>query len=282
MSSLPIRVGLVDTTGYVDAETLAAVAAALNVQVTRDLPQYWNVNATVSYLPDKNRIPQGVWPVQLVKSLPPGEGGFHLTKHNQPYAKVIATPDSNEWTVDASHETLEMLVDSAGNRLQTSEAIQIQGNDVVDAPGKFEYLVEVCDPCEADAFVYQIDGYAVSDFITPHYYDLQPAPGTRYSFTGAVGRPRQMLKGGYISFVNAESDEVQQILWVDPTQPPQLKNLGPASGASLRAFVEKKTRHVVHEQRAKRRAAGNVDEGRLRQYREMLAASARTRAKYYV
>src|ERR1700755_434758 len=117
MSSLPIRVGLMDTTGTIDAETMTSVAAALNVQVTRDLPQFWDVKATVSYLPGHKAVPQGIWPGQSVKSLPPGEGGFHLTKHNQPYAKVILTPGTLGWTIDASHETLEMLVDSPGNKL---------------------------------------------------------------------------------------------------------------------------------------------------------------------
>ncbi|HYV65474.1 MAG TPA: hypothetical protein VE964_04475 [Myxococcales bacterium] len=281
MHSLPIRVGLVDTTNTVDAETMSAVAAALNVQVTRDLPQAWHVNATVSYLPNKEKIPQGVWPVQLVKILPPHEGGFHLTKHHQPYAKVLATPGSNEWTIDASHEILEMLVDSAGNRLQASEAIRILGGDVVDAPGKFEYLVEVCDPCEADEFGYQIDGYAMSDFITPHYYDYVAVAGTRYSFTGAIKRPRQLLKGGYISFVNLELDEVQQILWVDPAHPPVLRNLGPASGDSLRAFVESKTHHEVNERRAQSRGTAPTVFGRLREYRGVLSEAAKTRAAYY-
>ena len=35
-----IQVGLVDTTGAIDVSLVQAVAAALNVQVTRDLPQY--------------------------------------------------------------------------------------------------------------------------------------------------------------------------------------------------------------------------------------------------
>jgi hypothetical protein len=280
MDSLPIRVGLVDMTGTIDSAVMAQVAAALNTQVTRDLPQYWNINATVIYLPHKEEIPQGVWPVQIVKTLPPTEGGFHLTRHNQPYAKVINTPGSNEWTVDASHETLEMLVDSAGNRLQASTAIHIGGDGVADAPaGKFEYLVEVCDPCEADQFGYRIDGFLVSDFITPHYYDPHAAPGTRYSFTGAITRPRQLLKGGYISFVNVESEEMQQILWVDPSEPPQLKNLGPAGGASLRFFVETKTRHYTHEVRAKLRSRESA--GAPRDYRAPLAAAAKTRAKLY-
>ncbi len=206
MGSLPIRVGLVDMTGEADASTMAAVAAALNVQVTRDLPQFWNVEATVEYLANKDQIPQGVWPVQLVKSLPPGEGGFHMTKRNQPYAKVIYTPGSLEWTIDASHEILEMLVDPGGNRMQVSEAIAISGNGVADVAGEqFEYLIELCDPCEADDCAYQIDGFAVSDFITPHFYDSAETAGARYSFTGAIKKPRQLLQGGYISFVDTKS-----------------------------------------------------------------------------
>src|SRR6266849_9087931 len=94
-----IQVGLVDTTGKIDVDLLHAAAAALNLQVNRDLPQFWPVQATVSYLPRASHLPAGVWPVQLVATLPPGEGGFHLNKHNQPYAKVIAKPDSAEWTI---------------------------------------------------------------------------------------------------------------------------------------------------------------------------------------
>jgi hypothetical protein len=99
---LQIKVVLVDMTGNVGADKMAAAAEALNVQVTRDLPQFWNIQATVSYQPDQASVPQGMWPVQLVKSLPPGEGGFHVTKHNQPYAKVIWTEGSDDWTVDAA------------------------------------------------------------------------------------------------------------------------------------------------------------------------------------
>src|ERR1700743_150657 len=85
---LTIQVGLVDTTGAISSDLLHAASAALNIQVTRDLPQFWNVQASVQFLPNPKKIPAGVWPVQLVATLPPGEGGFHSTKHNQPYAKV--------------------------------------------------------------------------------------------------------------------------------------------------------------------------------------------------
>ena len=193
---LQIKVVLIDTTGQIEADTMAAAAEALNVQVTRDLPQFWSINATVSYRPDATSVPQGMWPVLIVDALPPGEGGFHMTQHNQPYAKVVNTPDSDEWTIDASHETIEMLVDPYGNRLQASAAIGISGRKIEDVRGKFEYLVEACDPCEANKHAYSIDGIMVSDFITPDFYDLSPTPNTRYSFTGAIKSPREILPGG--------------------------------------------------------------------------------------
>jgi len=90
-----IQVGLVDKTGKLDSALVQATAAALNVQVMRDLPQFWNVKATVRHLPDPHKIPVGVWPVFLVPKLPPGEGGVHLDKKNQPYSLVIGTPPFN-------------------------------------------------------------------------------------------------------------------------------------------------------------------------------------------
>ncbi len=43
-----MQVGLVDTTGTINVDTLHAAAAGFNMQVQRDLPQFWPVQATVS------------------------------------------------------------------------------------------------------------------------------------------------------------------------------------------------------------------------------------------
>jgi hypothetical protein len=260
-----IQIGLVDTTGALEADLVQSVAAALNIQVTRDLPQFWSISATVMYLPSPHKVPAGVWPVQLVKSLPPGEGGFHLDKHKQPYAKVIATPKNDGWTIAASHETLEMLLDPYGNRLQSSVEIEIKANKIVDGTGQYGYLVEACDPCEDDKFGYTINGVVVSDFITPHFYDPMVTPGTRYSFTGAIKAPRQILPGGYISWVNHEADEWQQLQYLSSR--PKIINLGKASAdKSLRewidgimqttnAIAEKPKNKALHKYGKERRAA---------------------------
>lgn len=233
------QVGLVDMTGKIDPDLVHAASVALNLQVTRDLPQFWPVAATVIYLPNPKKIPVGVWPVQLVKTLPPDEGGFHSDRHKQPYSKVIAAKDDPTWTIDASHEILEMLVDPYGNRMQSSVAIEIVGGKIRDGVGQFGYLVEACDPCEANNYAYTINGIAVSDFITPHFYDPLATNGTRYSFTGALTAPRQILPGGYISWVNHALDEWQQLMWVDPAKPPSIHNIGKAdSSKSLREWID--------------------------------------------
>jgi hypothetical protein len=270
-----IQVGLVDKTGKLDPALVQAAAAALNIQVMRDLPQYWNVQATVRYLPDPKKIPVGVWPVFLVARLPPGEGGVHLDKKNQPYSLVIGTPDSNDWTIDASHEALEMLVDPWGNRLQTSRAIKIVGSDVQDAVGEFDYLVEACDPCEANELAYAIQGVAVSDFITPHFYDPVATAGTRYSFAGHIERPRQVLKGGYISFTNPAENEWQQILFLNSK--PVLRDLGPATGNSIRVFID----GLTYDEVEKKRKHNPELAKRCSEHRAIVERDAGSRAKRF-
>jgi hypothetical protein len=278
-----IRVGLVDTTGALDATLVQAVAAALNTQVTRDLAQFWNVQATVEYLPNARKIPAGVWPVRLVKRLPPGEGGFHLDRHNQPYAEVIATPEDATWSIDASHEILEMLVDPSGNRLQSSVAIEIVDGKIQDGTGTSNYLVEACDPCEANAYAYAIQGVLVSDFITPRFYDSIATPGTRYSFTGAIKAPRQILPGGYVTWVNLETDEWQQLLFVDPQKPPSIHNLGHASARSFRELIDggmSKSSSSHHIHAAIRGFAPEIVE-KAQAQREKLEHIAMLRARSY-
>jgi len=274
-----MRVGLVDFTRGIDPDLMQSVADALNIQVTRDLPQFWPVQATVQYLPNAEKIPSGVWPVKLVESLPPNEGGFHLDRHNQPYAEIVATTDAS-WSIDASHETIEMLIDPNGNRMQSSVAIDIVGDGLQDGSGQFNYLVEACDPCEANNYGYDIQGVLVSDFITPHFYDPVETSGTRYSFTGALTKPREVLPGGYISFVNEQTDEWQQILYL--SSPPKLKTLGPTkdSEKSMRRWIDNEMQtHHRDEVRASIRSMSPARAEDLRDRRMRLDEIAMVRAK---
>ena len=265
------QVVIVDQTRQIDQSLLHETAIALNTQVTRDLPVHWSgISANVSSAPSLSSVPPGAWPVFLVRSLPPGEGGFHLDKHNQPYAKVIASPTDESWTIDASHEIVEMLVDPFGNRMHSFEAIEISGDNVIDGTGIFNYLVEACDPCEANNFAYDISGIAVSDFITPHFYDASVTPGALYSCRGNIKRPRQLLPGGYISYVQPDR-QWNQILWVDPEQPPQYKVPDIADGVrSMRLEIHRamgaKLDAAKHAQRRKKGGLADNVRTRLASY----------------
>jgi hypothetical protein len=241
---------IVDQTQSIDTTLLHSAALAISNQVATDLPQYWTgITASVTVAPTLAAVPVGGWPVFLVDSLPPGEGGFHQDQQNQPYAKVVASANDDTWTIDASHEIIEMLVDPFGSRMQTGQAIQISaaGDDVVEGAGTFNYLVEACDPCEANNFAYDIGGIAVSDFITPNFYDPSTTPGTQYSFKGNIKRPRQVLPGGYISYVQANG-AWQQIQWLNGA--PQYRDLNMAAG--VRSFREEIHRTMGDLNAAKR------------------------------
>ena len=102
--------------------------------------------------------------------------------------------------------------------------------------------MEVCDPSEAGEFGYAIDGIAVSDFYTPHFFDPVSSSGARYSFTGAIKKPRQVLKGGYLSWRDPVSDHWWQEVFFGAKA--QFRDLGPLSqmqDGGIRAAIYRKT-----------------------------------------
>jgi hypothetical protein len=87
-----------------------------------------------------------------------------------------------------------------------------------------------------------VNGILVSDFYTPHYFDPIAASGVRYSFTGAITQPRQVLRGGYLSWKDSVSGHWWQEIWFEGGQP-SFRDIGAADakGGSIRAFVDRFT-----------------------------------------
>ncbi|HEV7858305.1 MAG TPA: hypothetical protein VGO91_06715, partial [Pyrinomonadaceae bacterium] len=174
--------------------------------------------------------PLGYWKIIIRDDIHFNAQGIHLNRANgQPYALVQF---SNNWALTTSHECLEMLADPSGNLTQA-------GNSVNPDQGRVEYLVEVCDPSEAAEFGYSINGVLLSDFYTPNFFDPVAAPGVRYSFTGAISEPRQVLDGGYLSWFDPTSQHVFQ-LFVDNGES-EFVDRGPLPDGfgSLRAFADR-------------------------------------------
>ena len=125
--------------------------------------------------------------------------------------------------------------------------------------GRVSFLVEVCDPSEAADFAYSVNGILVSDFYTPNYFGPVTAPGVRYSYTGALTAPRQVLRGGYLSWKDSVSGHWWQETWFEGGQP-AFRDIGPADAkaGSIRAFIDRLTGEIT----AKAIARGRINADR--------------------
>jgi hypothetical protein len=228
------HIALVSLSKNITSSELAQTSAALQKQVLRDLGPIWGISASVDAFPDLKSVPLGYWPVIITENLTdPSSEGYHNDHHNQPYALVKA---DNSWPLTCSHEMCEMLVDPYGNRLEAAGSVDPK-------QGKVHYLVEVCDPCEDASFAYSINGILVCDFYTPNYFDPQVAPSVRYSFTGAITKPCEVLKNGYLSWQDPVSRGwFQQTKFSDTSVIKPLPGMT-NSGQSLRSQVDRLTRN---------------------------------------
>lgn len=218
------HVALVSLTRDVPTRSLMQVAAAVQKQVTRDFTPLWGIAATVDAFEDLASVPSDYHPVALFRDqdelpsrLEPLLGGqpaqtlvdalesdevagIHLTANSrQPLALVSA---AGTWPMTVSHETLEMIADPYGNRL-------VAAAHPLEPAQRVLYLVEICDPCLSR--YYTVNGLPVSDFYTPRYFDPVRVDSVRYSFTGALGRPLEILEGGYLTWIDPRDSGLYQL-----------------------------------------------------------------------
>jgi hypothetical protein len=79
----------------------------------------------------------------------------------------------------------------------------------------------------------------VSDFYTPQYFDPVKSSGVRYSFSGQVRGPREVLDGGYLSWFDPETRHLFQLQVDGKKMTIADKGEVPFSVQSLRAFSDR-------------------------------------------
>jgi hypothetical protein len=246
------HVALVSLTSDIPTRSFLQAAAAVQKQITRDFTPIWGLPATVDVFEDLASVPSDYHPVVLFGDADEvterlefaiGEEyaqdliddferdrltGLHLNAFTrQPFALVAAT---DAWSVTLSHEILEMLADPFGNRL-------IAAPHPVDRSQRVRYLLEVCDPCQS--VWYPVNGVPVADFFTPRYFDPVRVDRSRYSFTGALEYPLEIVEGGYLTWIDPEDSGLYQLASGD-TEPVLLADLVQLarSSAPLRTVVD--------------------------------------------
>jgi hypothetical protein len=219
------------------ASEIHRVAAALQTQVLRDVRPLWDVEATVDVFESLHEVPTG-WSTLVLVDREFPRRGLHFSSNGQPLAFV---KHSDSWSLPASHELIEMLVDPAGNQIRS-------GRSLMEDQGQVDFLVEVCDPVQAPDNAYIIGGVLVSDFVTPSYYDPRDTRGARYSFSGKIQEPRTVLPGGYLSWRDPESGDFWQGIGSGTTLSGDGEALdfnclgkGDFSDLSMRAWVDART-----------------------------------------
>jgi hypothetical protein len=248
---LAVYVALVALNNAIPPRELQQAGAAVQKQLVRDFLPAWGLRATLDTFHDLASVPTDYLQVIVfddpedLRSLDTKVGpehaarlvdgfergiltGLHLNGFTrEPFALVQAT---DAWSVVLSHEVLEMVADPFGNRLIAAAHPQ-------DASQRVKYLLEVCDPCQA--IWYPVNGVPVSDFYLPRYFDPVAVDRMRYSFTGEIGKPLEILPGGYLTWVDPDDSHLYTLTYGDarPQEVARLVELA-ASTAPLRTVVD--------------------------------------------
>jgi hypothetical protein len=176
-----------DLSSTIPVEDVAAALPAFQTSVSRDLNASWGTDATLTM--DPALATSANMEIDLVDSAACTMClGFHDVINGKPTSFVTTGIAPNEsWQLTFSHEMQEMLVDPYINHFANWSSRN--------------WLVEVSDPCESGYYAYFIDGVAISDFITPRWYNPRlRGPfdfGRHFTHAGQIGRH------GYASYLTS-------------------------------------------------------------------------------
>jgi hypothetical protein len=230
--------GLITESSAVTFDQLGDIANALQVQNTRDVVPIWGRPMEFKAFKSRAEMPFGWIPMLFQDDIgAPGAAGFHTDENGQPEAFVQA---SGNIPLTASHEANETDVDLHGNRLSAA-VLDEELNEWI------RYLIELCDPPEAEQYAYQINGIDVSAFLRPEYFDQDFTEGQQYAFPdNLILKPRTLLPGGYNSFVN------EQGLWRQRTWfglKPEISVLGSLSVHTGKGSLREQLDRIANERK---------------------------------
>jgi hypothetical protein len=199
-AGLTAEIEIVNRSTAIGDSDVERALVGLQAQITRDFYPVWGLNAILKFVGKNGVADADKW--QLVILDTPDQAGllgYHdRTKAGKPLGKVFALTDSaykSSWTVSASHELMEMLVDPDIN---LCAAVLRQGK------AQF-YAYECADACEGDGDGYVVEGVLVSDFVFPAWFETFREPGTRFDWQRKINKPLQTLPGSYLQYFDVVS-----------------------------------------------------------------------------
>jgi len=164
---------------------LSAMAKALQTQVSRDFAPIWQVDCNLLLLDDATDDYCQIYlfdDAQQAGAL----GEHHVTSKGNPIGNVyvkVTIQEGEQVSTVVSHELLELLADPMIDQVASNPR------------NGYIYAVETADAVETES--YTIDGVAMSNFVTPAWFDPKASAASKFDFMGNVHSPFYIDKGGY-------------------------------------------------------------------------------------
>lgn len=208
--SLP-SISVINFTTQLTDQVVQEAVRAMNRQIREDFIPVWGngraleLHAAAFDLADAATLTEesvrGDSVIYLVDEASlPGALGYHdLNTADIPVGFVFVL-NQGDWTITLSHEVLELIIDPTVN-------IFVPGPDPRDANNTVLHTYEVCDAVERTSYL--IDNIPVSNFVTPSYFTIGEAAGTRNDFLGVGVDSFGVTQNSHIAFFDlATSDFV--------------------------------------------------------------------------
>lgn len=183
---------------------LSRIAAAISQQLAGDVNRFWGVSGIVTAFDDARHAPGGSWQILIVPDAH-GRGGMHsVPAHcDEPVIAVVQYQPDTMWSLAASHEAIEMLLDPLGASFRP-------GPDPRGSAKAVNFLLEVCDPCQSFGCAYALDGVWLSDFVLPSFY--QSGGGAApYTLKNNVLSPLSVTADGVLSWQESDTGDWYQL-----------------------------------------------------------------------
>lgn len=193
------NVAIINQSTVVTDAQVYALTYSLQLLTRNDFYPAWGIMSHVYFLDKTAPLPKGDWSLVILDNADQaGALGYHdLTSDGFPLGKVFAktTMDAGEnWTVTASHELMEMLVDPYINLTIFNQT----GNNT----GQI-LPYEICDPVQGSNCTFTIAGLTMSNFVYPTWFEgFRPANSVKFDFMGVLTQPMQVYNEGYMSYYN--------------------------------------------------------------------------------
>lgn len=215
---MTIKIAVINYSTNITNAQINVAIADINSQINNEFHSAWGIVASL-YVPTGTPASTDY---QLILMDNFGQSnilGYHeLTGFGTPIAYVFyenAVNNSTPWTVPASHECLEMLIDPNCNLSVSTNESPYQNGGL-----QWSFAFEVCDPVQNVAMAYTINDTAVSNFVYPTWF--QSTWGlfeTQFDYQYWLYLPFQVGYGGAI-MVNEEGANLGwQELYGDTVMP---------------------------------------------------------------